>query len=608
MEDKEQKIKIEFETNAEQVAPKINTVTKATDETSKAQTKASKSSKSLADGLGELDGPIGNTISRMKRMLKQMELIVANPLILTIAAIVGALTLVFKAFTSTNDGADKLEQIMAGLGATIDVLRDRFLKLISLDFVGAFSGFGDEVSAEFKKAADATKSLQDVEDAMRSLGVTRAKLDRDLSASKELITDENATYDEKKKAINRVREAEGKQTEQELANAVRKLKSIRELNALSDTSDEDLQKEADAQSAVYKLQKEQSDNKRALNKLDKKADNEEKARLKEITDAKTAAYKERLAKQKEANKLELEEQKKHNEAIKALLKEKNDAEQNLIKFNQDLNDKTEEEKLARQKERALAEIEALKQKGIDVANITRLNDEKFFTLEQELAEKRRLEKEESQKKADEKTAADKKTADEKALEEQKKIDEQVLAQKQAIEDAKVSITDKALNLFGLLAGKNKKLQKAALIAEAAVAVGRTITSTQAGNAAAIAQGIALSAPTGGASEINAARLVAMNNISSGISIASIIASTGKALSALGGGSAGGSDSGSGGSNAKGGSSATPKVDFQASSENQIANTLANKQNAQEPIKAYIVESDVTTAQSLANNRITSNSI
>ena len=261
MEDKEQKIKIEFETNAEQVAPKINTVTKATDETSKAQTKASKSSKSLADGLGELDGPIGNTISRMKRMLKQMELIVANPLILTIAAIVGALTLVFKAFTSTNDGADKLEQIMAGLGATIDVLRDRFLKLISLDFVGAFSGFGDEVSAEFKKAADATKSLQDVEDAMRSLGVTRAKLDRDLSASKELITDENATYDEKKKAINRVREAEGKQTEQELANAVRKLKSIRELNALSDTSDEDLQKEADAQSAVYKLQKEQSDNK-----------------------------------------------------------------------------------------------------------------------------------------------------------------------------------------------------------------------------------------------------------------------------------------------------------------------------------------------------------
>jgi hypothetical protein len=63
------------------------------------------------------------------------------------------------------------------------------------------------------------------------VGETRAKLNRDLAEAKEIITDETASYAEKK-AINDVRTAEGKQTEQELANAKRKLKAIQDLNAL----------------------------------------------------------------------------------------------------------------------------------------------------------------------------------------------------------------------------------------------------------------------------------------------------------------------------------------------------------------------------------------
>jgi hypothetical protein len=55
--------------------------------------------------------------------------------------------------------------------------------------------------------------LQEVEDALRGLGETRAKLNRDLAEAKEIITDETASYAEKKKAINDVRTAEGKQTE-----------------------------------------------------------------------------------------------------------------------------------------------------------------------------------------------------------------------------------------------------------------------------------------------------------------------------------------------------------------------------------------------------------
>jgi hypothetical protein len=49
---------------------------------------------------------------------------------------------------------------------------------------------------------------------LRGLGETRAKLNRDLAEAKEIITDETASYAEKKKAINDGT-AEGKQTEQD---------------------------------------------------------------------------------------------------------------------------------------------------------------------------------------------------------------------------------------------------------------------------------------------------------------------------------------------------------------------------------------------------------
>jgi len=209
---------------------------------------------------------------------------------------------------------------------------------------------------------------------------------------------------------------------------------------------------------------------------------------------------------------------------------------------------------------------------------------------------------------DVKIATNKKTSDEKAVEEQKRVDAAMLQMTQDLETAKMSITDRALNLFGMLAGKNKKLQKAALVAESAVAIGRSITATAASNTAAVASGAALAIPTSGASVIAAGNLVVANKINAGLNIATIIASTSKALSALGGGgSAGGGGSVGGGRGGDGGS-ASPQVAFQASSENQIGNTVANNLNNQPPIQAFVVGKDVTDQQQLDNNKINSNSI
>lgn len=600
-DDIEQKIKLTYETNADKTAKKVDNLDDSIQDTTKSQQKSEKQTKKNKQSLEDLGGGIGNAIKGFKGLIKQMWLIVANPVGLIIVAIAAALTGLFKAFTSTKAGAEKFDQVMAGISATIDVVRDRVLKIASAiskffsgDFKGALedgraavSGFGDEVAAEFRKAADATRSLQEVADAMRDLSVTRARLDRDLAKSEQILTDVNATYADKKKALEEVEIAEKKQTDAELENAEKKLAAIRALNSLSDSSSESLQEEADAQIALFNLQKKSAEDIRKVAEFNKRLDNEEQARIKVLSDARKKASDERakqledeLKKLEDINKLKLSEETK---AIRAI---------------QDLNDKTEEEKLARRRSREEERIAELEKQGVDTRELLILNDTLFNELEDELEEKRRLEKEEK----DAKEKADQLERDKKFAEDQAKIDEAVLNQKKTIEEAKIGLLGKSIGLIRSLFGKNKDLQKGALIADNALAIAKTVISTQASNATAIAEGAALAIPTGGASVAAASALVASNNISAGVSTAAIIAATAKGLQALGGGSGGGAPSSGGG----GGGSAAPQVGFQASSENQIATSISENTNEQPPVQAFIVESEVTTAQALARNRIESN--
>ena len=301
MEEIKQVVEIEVkETGTEKVTAQINELNTSTEDLQQSQEKSTKSSKEQKAGFEDLGGGVGSAITQVKAMGKQLLLLIANPIILFLSAIVAALALVFKAFTSTNAGADKMERIFAAVGAVVDVLRDRLLQLFnaltSFDFngiVNSFAGVTAEIEKEAKKASELAGALQEVEDATRDLGVSRAKLNRDLSASKEIITDETASYQEKKAAIEAVRIAEEKQTAAELANARKKLAAIKEQNALCDSSDAALQKQADAQSAVYALEQQSADNRRAIRKTELRADNEENARIKALQAERNRISKER---------------------------------------------------------------------------------------------------------------------------------------------------------------------------------------------------------------------------------------------------------------------------------------------------------------------------
>jgi hypothetical protein len=192
--------------------------------------------------------------------------------------------------------------------------------------------------------------------------------------------------------------------------------------------------------------------------------------------------------------------------------------------------------------------------------------------------------------------AKKQELDNALVENQRATAAEELAIEQALADAKLAIQNAGIDNvsagIGLLKGlfeKNKAIQKGLLIAENAAGIAKTIINTVAANAKAVA-----------ASPLTAGQpWVTLNSVSAGIGIASSIAATVKGLSALGGGGNAGSSSGvpSGGG---GGSAPAPQFNVVGNSGvNQIAQTLG----AQQPIQAYVVANNVTTAQSLDRNII-----
>ena len=131
--------------------------------------------------------------------------------------------------------------------------------------------------------------------------------------------------------------------------------------------------------------------------------------------------------------------------------------------------------------------------------------------------------------------------------------------------------------------KNKALQKGLVIAENAAGIAKTIINTMAANAKAIA-----------ASPLTAGQpFVTANTISGAIGVATSVAATAKALSALGGGDGGGGAPSMG----SGSGSAAPQFNVVGQGgPNQIAQSIAGRES--QPVRAFVVGSDVTTQQGL----------
>ena len=580
-------------------------IKKSTEAVSKATKKSTNTSQRNAAAFEAVNKATGGAIRGFRALIKQMWLLVANPIGAVIAGLVLGLSALYKAFASTKAGGEELKQIMAGVSAVIDVVRDRVLKVgealkkfFSGDFKGALkagkesvSGFGEEVAKEFQQAADSVKSLQEVTDAFRNLSVSRAKLNRDLIQAKEIIEGSTASYSEKKKAIDEVRIAETKQTEDELKNAKKKLDAIVLANSLSDSGAEDLEKEAQARIAVINLEAISSSNKTKFNKLAKLADNEELARLKAIADEKKKAITDNAT----------------NEAKAAADKKAIDAK--LIadtKAIRELEANTEEEKrvlaLQKEKEKFDNAILLATEQGLSTEELERSQKESLQLMRDGFAQ---TDIDRTAKiAADEKVIKDKAVADEIELEAKR-----VASKHQALNDissifgAESAMGKAALIAKQLMAAQELLIDLGAIKSKATKAiVGSQLNAAESGGA--VATGFSKTLALGFPAAIPA--LIGYVASAAGI-VSGVMAATKKTKSVAS--SFGGTGGGGGGSapSIPAAPSLPPAFNVVGASDtNQLADAIGGQ--SQEPTRAYVVSGDVTSAQSMDRNIIDGASI
>jgi hypothetical protein len=193
------------------------------------------------------------------------------------------------------------------------------------------------------------------------------------------------------------------------------------------------------------------------------------------------------------------------------------------------------------------------------------------------------------KKYEEDTTALKKTEADK----QKAIDDAALQAKKSIISSEIDAAKGLVNLLGGLGEKNKKIQKAALIANAALSIAEIINNTNVGSAKEVA--------TKGVLGLSTSTLL---YIKMATSIASVVAATAKGLSALGGGSVTApSDTGGGG----GGGGASTTAVAPASGPNLFGNANTGSQvtagggTNNITVTAIVSETEITASQNHINN-------
>jgi|GWRWMinimDraft_5_1066013.scaffolds.fasta_scaffold00981_1 hypothetical protein len=200
-----------------------------------------------------------------------------------------------------------------------------------------------------------------------------------------------------------------------------------------------------------------------------------------------------------------------------------------------------------------------------------------------------------------------KTDNEKKLAEAKAFADQEIALDLAIKQAKRDALNTGLDILMQFAGKNKAVALSILAVQKGLAIADIVVNASKALAAGAANLATIPAvlppgipnPAFPLAVAATAKSALLTKLTAGTSIASILAAgISQAQSITGGGGGGGSASGGGGGSA----AAPPSFNIVGqNSNNQLAQTIAGQQ--QQPVQAYVVSGNVSSAQSLDRNRI-----
>lgn len=607
-------IEIQIKSNAKEVTKDINQVSASTD-------KLVNTASSGDGGKTKILTDVKNAVTGMVPGLKSAEggvmalgnsfkALMANPIVLLIAAVVTALKFIYEAFQSNVKIGKEIAAVWEGLSAVGTQVKDAIFgltralvyaaeaayKFITADFKGASEAMkkaNGEATASFnqlKNAVDGTtfsivrgleKQQQANNKAKKEQAVRESEINKLLVQSREILTDETASIKDKKKALEEVTKAEKASSAEKLRTAQVDLDILKK-KAKALGGQAEIKMKQEIRDATVALNEAETENAMTGIKLNK----QRKMLLRqEIADGKEAAA---AAKDRAKEKIEAEQAylKAKEEVINKIAQADKDYQDSLLtdqqrevlavtrkyealykdaeKYKLDVT-KLKEDEIGELKrldekhdEQRLKELESDKVKIVSAKDVTKnviSSRIKELEAEKELSEKKK------------KIAKDE--ADfVKALEEKKK---------KARIDA-LEATAATLGGISKLFGEQTKLGKAAAIAEATIS---TYLSAQKAFDSTV--GIPFVGPV--LAPINAALAIAagIKNI--------------KAIQSVKTPNGGG---GGGNSNVANNFAAAQPANF-----NVVGNSGINQlgQLQQKPMKAYVVSGDMTTAQALDRNRI-----
>ena len=163
--------------------------------------------KSAMEGL---PGPIGQGTAAIGRMGAAMKMLIANPIILFISALVMGLKLLYDSFKSTDEGADKLEQTTGALAAGWKVITDRVGQVISgnMKLGESFSGVRDEITQTAATAANYAAAMDKINERNTLYISDQAKLKKEESELTRVYKDATLTTEDRISAYERVLDIE----------------------------------------------------------------------------------------------------------------------------------------------------------------------------------------------------------------------------------------------------------------------------------------------------------------------------------------------------------------------------------------------------------------
>lgn len=165
----------------------------------------------LKEKITGLPGPLGSAGEGVGKLSSAFKALLANPVVAILAAIVALLALLYKAFTNTFAGGQKMEQVFAGIKAAGQALIDNLEKIVSAIvklFKFDFSGAIDDIKGVVKAAGEAYTAMAKLTQQAQALHKEQLANDLDqanrakrLAILREQATDDSIPIAKRKAAL-----------------------------------------------------------------------------------------------------------------------------------------------------------------------------------------------------------------------------------------------------------------------------------------------------------------------------------------------------------------------------------------------------------------------